>query len=103
MKRTPVPREMKWLFWNQDFQRLDVQRDADAIIATIVEFGRHRDVQWMLRTYGRERVHAFFREVGSPEISDRTIAFWRAVFEAKGEKWPRPATWRKTSSAPWID
>jgi hypothetical protein len=94
---------MKWLFWNVDFNRLDVNRDADAVIARIVEFGLFADVQWALRTFGRERIHTFFRTVGSPEISDRTVAFWRAAFHAEGDKWPRPPAWRRSNSAPWID
>jgi hypothetical protein len=94
---------MKFMFWNMDFARLDYRRDADAVIATIVEFGRLEDVRWMLRTYGRERVHRFFKTVGSPEISDKTVAFWRAVFHAEGEEWPRPPAWRRSSSAPWVE
>jgi len=94
---------MKWLFWNMDFERLDAIRDADAVIATVVEFGLHEHVRWLLAFYGRERIHAFFKNVGSAEVSDRTVAFWRAVFHAKKEKWPRPPAWRRSSSAPWID
>ncbi|MFZ5470077.1 MAG: DUF6922 domain-containing protein [Myxococcota bacterium] len=94
---------MKWLFWNVDFDRIDPIRDADMVIAAIVEYGRLADVRWALRFYGRDRIHAFFKNVGSPEISERTVAFWRAALHAEGEKWPRPAAWRRSSSAPWIE
>lgn len=103
VKRAKVPKRMRWLFWNVDFDKLDVNRDIDAILARVLEFGRLEDVRWALRTYGRERIHTFFRTVGSPEISERTVTFWRAVFRAKGEAWPRPPAWRRSSSAPWID
>jgi hypothetical protein len=91
------------LFWNVDRARLDLDRDVDMVIARIVEHGTHDDVLWMLRRYGLQRVHTFFRDVGSAEVSDRTVAFWRAVLRAHEERWPRPPTWRKSSSAPWID
>lgn len=94
---------MKRVFWNMDFSKLDAHRDADAIIASVVEFGMLVDVQWLIERYGLERIHTFFRRVGSPEISDRTVAFWRAVFKAEDEQWPRPPTWRRHSSAPWVD
>jgi hypothetical protein len=97
-----LPQRMKWLFWNVDFRRIDPVRDADMVIATIVEFGTLVDVRWALRTYGPERIHKFFRCVGSPEVSDRTVAFWRAFFHAEEESWPRPADWRKSNSAPWV-
>ena len=94
---------MKWLFWNVDFDALQPRRDSDAIIATVVEFGRLVDVQWLLRVYGKERIHTFFLSVGSPEISDKTIAFWRAVFRAQEETWPRPTAWRQSKSGPWVE
>jgi len=103
MKRRRVPARMRSLFWNVDFERLDVNRNADAVIARVVEFGKFVDVQWAIRFYGQERIHRFFKEVGSPEISDRTVAFWRAFFHAEGEAWPRPPAWRRNSSVPWID
>jgi hypothetical protein len=101
--RAVLPKRMARLFWNVDLAALDPDRDADMVIARVVEHGTHADVQWMLRRYGLERVHAFFRDVGSAEVSDRTVAFWRAVLRAPEERWPRPPAWRKNSSAPWID
>ena len=103
MKRHPIPKRMRWLFWNVDFDRLHSVRDADMIIARVVEYATLVDVQWLLRIYGRERIHTFFKTVGSPEITDRTVAFWRAVFRAEGEIWPRPAAWRRSYSAPWTE
>jgi hypothetical protein len=38
MKRTPVFKRMKPIFWNVDLARLDAIRDADAVSA-VVEFG----------------------------------------------------------------
>lgn len=102
MTAKSIPRRLKWLFWNVDFEHLDPLRDADMVIARIVENGCLADVRWALRFYGRDRIHTFFRTVGSPEISDRTVTFWRAVFHAKDETWPRPPAWRRSSSAPWI-
>jgi len=98
-----LPKRLKRVFWNVDFGRIDPARDADMVIARVVEHGTHADVLWILRVYGRGRIHSFFRDVGSPEITDRTVAFWRAVFRAEHESWPRPPAWRKSSSAPWID
>ena len=97
-----LPRELKRVFWNADFDKLDLRSDADAIIARVVEFGMLAEVQWLIRQYGLERIHTFFREVGSPEVSDRTVAFWRAVFKAEHERWPRPPAWRRSCSAPWV-
>lgn len=97
-----LPKRLKWLFWEVNFQALDAMRDADFILARVLEFGRMSDVRWAIRRYGMKRIHRFFREVGHPELSERTTAFWRAVFHAEEESWASPPAWRKNNSAPWI-
>lgn len=101
MKR--VPQELRWLFWNVDVDALELDRDADVVLARVLERGRLEDVRWLVRTYGLERIHEFFRAGASPEVSRRTRLFWRAALGAREERWPEPPDWRKSSSAPWID
>lgn len=98
-----LPRSMRWIFWDVDFEALRLQKHADAILARILENGRMEDVRWALDTYGAERIHEFFRSSGHPLISARTRAFWRAYFRAGREKWNEPPAWRRLSSAPWRD
>lgn len=96
-----LPDALRWLFPDAEIERLDVERDANGILPRILEHGRLEDVVWALRTYGPERIHAFFREVGHPELSPRTIAFWRAYFQASGEQWVERPSFRTSSAAPW--
>jgi len=97
-----LPERLHWLFWEVDPWEIDVERHADYVIARIVERGRMEDVDWVLATYGDDRVHRFFRDVGHPELSPRTLSFWRAYFQAKDERWTDTAAWRRSSSVPWI-
>jgi hypothetical protein len=92
---------MRWLFWEVDVDSLDADRDADFVLARLLEFGRMADVRWAMKHYGLDRIHRFFREVGHPELSGRTLAFWRAVFQAEDEPWQAPPDWRRNSNAPW--
>jgi hypothetical protein len=98
----PLPKELRWVFWEVEFGALDPERDADFILARILEYGRMNDVRWLIRTYGMDRIHEFFRAVGNPELSERTRLFWRAVFHAEEERWATSPDWRRSSSAPWI-
>ena len=98
-----VPEAQAWLFWELDLAAVDLVRDADSILARVLERGRLVDVQWAIATFGLDRIHRFFREVGHPEVSDRTLQFWRAALGAGDEMWATPPSWRKGSSAPWID
>jgi hypothetical protein len=98
-----VPAEQQWLFWDVDPNRIDLDKDQNFVLPRVLEKGRMLDVVWVVRTYGLDRIHAFLRDVGHPELSPRTLAFWRAFFEAETETWQSPPAWRRTSSAPWHD
>jgi hypothetical protein len=97
-----LAKELEMLFWDVQFDALDVVRDSDFILPRILEFGRLRDVGWLVETYGFERIHQFLRDRGHPEVSARTVAFWRAYFDAREESWASPPAWRRNSSAPWL-
>jgi hypothetical protein len=94
---------MRWLFWDVDFDAIDVERHAQGIMPRVLERGRLEDVQWLVATYGLERIHEFFRQVWAPEITERTRTFWRAVLGAKEETWAGPPAWRRSSSRLWVE
>ena len=98
-----LPKRMRWLFWEMDFGRLDSLRHADYILGRVLEQGRLEDVRWLVKRYGFERIHVFFRDFADPELSPRTIAFWRAFFKAGKETWASPPSWRKTNKPLWVD
>ena len=95
-----IPHEMRWLFWDVDVDRIDVDAHAYTILGRVLEFGRMVDVRWALATYGKERIHDFLRTSGHPELSDRTVGFW-AYFHAEDEAWQTPPAWRKSNVASW--
>ena len=95
-----LPEPLHWLFWEIDPNTLDVEACADYIIARVLEFGRAREVRWLLARYGQERIHRFLREVGHPEISRRTLAFWRVFLGAETERWSETPSFRN-SGPPW--
>ena len=39
---------------------------------------------------------------GHPELSPRTLAFWRAALHAEDELWRAPPAFRRRSSAYWV-
>ena len=96
-----IPAEHHWLFWDVSPGRLDVQADLAYILPRILEFGTLSAIRWALQAYGGERIHAFLRREGHPELGARTLAFWRAYFNAEDEPWASPPSWRRSSSAPW--
>lgn len=97
-----IPQEMHWIFWDVDVHSLDLITHADAILARVLEYGRLTDVQWVLKYYGEDQIHNFFRTSAHPLISAKTRCFWRAYFQT-GEPWASLPSWRKNSAAPWND
>jgi hypothetical protein len=97
-----LAKELAMLFWDVDFDTLDVARDADFVLPRVLEHGRLSDIGWLIQTYGFERIHQFLRDRGHPELSARTLTFWRTYFDAKEEPWASPPAWRRNSSAPWL-
>jgi hypothetical protein len=95
------PKRMSWLFWDVDLENINVHRDESYVLARVLEHGTLIDVEWAIKTYGLERIHRFFREVGHPDLSEATLSFWRATFKAGEEKWAEPPRWRKASGVPW--
>ena len=92
-----VPKSCRWVFWDVDVDALDTKRHVNYILARVLEFGRLAEVRWLIATYGMEGIHRFLRDVGHPELSERTLRFWRVALHAKDETWASPPAWRKSS------
>jgi hypothetical protein len=97
-----IPEEIRWVFWDVEAGDLDTDTHANYILPRILEFGGIAEVRWAIKVYGMKGIHWFLREVGHPELSERTLRFWRAAFKAEKEVWASPPGWRKSSGAPWI-
>lgn len=58
---------------------LDPGFHAPHVIGIVLEDGDRRDLAWLFRTYGRERVVDWLRRRGERQLSRRSRAFWRVV------------------------
>jgi hypothetical protein len=96
-----IPASSRWIFWDVDPATIQLERDANGVLARVLERGCSVDVAWLIQTYGLERIHSFFREVWAPEVSERTRGFWRAFFEAEDETWAAPPAFRRNNSSLW--
>ena len=103
LQMATVPESFRWVFWDVDAARLETSRSRDYIIPRVLERGGIAEVRWLIATYGMKGIHRFLRDVGHPELSNRTLFFWRAALKAQDEAWATPPAWRKSSGAPWVD
>lgn len=98
-----VPRSLAWLFPEVELRALSAVRDGPFILARVLERGRLRDVRWAMDRFGLAGIHRFLREQGHPELSPRTLAFWRVVLDARKEAWKTPPAWRRSRIASWVE
>jgi hypothetical protein len=96
-----VPQRFHWVFWDTDPETIDLAAHHDHVIPRVLEFGGLDEVRWLLAQYGRDAIHAFLRDVGSTELTPRTLGFWRVVLQAEDEEWVDRSGWRRASSEPW--
>lgn len=99
---TKIPKRFHWVFWDVNAAALEPATSTNYIIPRILEFGGIDEVRWAVATYGMDGIHRFLREVGHPELSERTLRFWRAALKAEDETWASSPAFRKSSAAPWI-
>ncbi len=97
-----LPRRLRRLFWEARPARIDPDRHADYVLARVLEFGGEMGVRWLVRHYGLDHIHRFLATSARPELTPRTLSFWRAVFHAENETWRAPPAFRRNSSAFWV-
>jgi len=60
---------------------LDLEIHAPYVLGRLLEDGDRRDLAWLVRTYGRERLVAWLQERGSRQLSHRSRVFWHLVLD----------------------
>lgn len=60
---------------------LDPEAHAPYLLGRLLEDGDCRDLAWLVRTYGRERLVAWVQERGARQLSHRSRVFWHRVLD----------------------
>lgn len=80
-----LPDDLKRLFHNYWAETIDLDRDADFVIWTVLAYGDWDEIKWAFRTYGWERVKGVVaRDLAGPQSLPRSVLnFWSIVFWGK--------------------
>ncbi len=76
-----LPKDYKFLFWSEDFETLDPQKDMKKIIVNIVNYGELEHWRWISKCYGRESVAAVLSTIPATELRDRVRPLAKIIFE----------------------
>ena len=75
-----MPDEVKPLFWDVDPVTMDLSANADFVVSRILESTTPAALEWLERTYTRDRILAINRT--SRKISERSRNFWNLWYGA---------------------
>ena len=75
-----IPDEVKPLFWDVDPVTMDLSANADFVVSRILESTTPAALEWLERTYTRDRILAINRT--SRKISERSRNFWNLWYGA---------------------
>ena len=68
------------LFWDVDPKTIDPQKHARYVIERILEFGRDKEVRWLVRYYPARLIKNVLREKRTP-LHEKTIALWELIYQ----------------------
>lgn len=75
-----IPDEVKPLFWDVDPVTMDLAANAEFVVSRILESTTPAALEWLERTYTRDRILAINRT--SRKISERSRNFWNLWYGA---------------------
>lgn len=90
-----LPDEIKPLFHNYHPEKIDVERDAEWIILTVLLYGEWHQIEWAFRTYGWNRIEEVVKKdiEGMRTLPYVVANFWSIVFW--GRDLPHPTVREK--------
>ncbi|MBN1658270.1 MAG: hypothetical protein JXA93_07715 [Anaerolineae bacterium] len=83
MKAVRLPADSAWLFPEYEVESIEVARHSGVIIERMLERGTWKQLRWLFRTYGEERVARWVAQHGFRLLSKRSFALWRVALDVK--------------------
>jgi nicotinamide mononucleotide adenylyltransferase len=76
-----IPKFLKNYFWDVDIAEVDKEKNEKFIIERILEHGNKKAVNWMKKTFPKNRIKDVVRK--SRRLSLRTANYWAVIFNLK--------------------
>lgn len=99
MTSASIPAHVAQLLWSVAPEALDLERSGSLIIGAVLARGEFEDAQWLISTYGRDRVREFIVEdvTGGRTLPRGARKLWAAILcpeipradleDRPGERW----------------
>ena len=73
-----IPKHVKKYLWDVKTRTLDIKTHSDFVIERILEYGDTNSLEWLLKTYGKEKILDVLKK--SKRISPKTGNFYALYF-----------------------
>jgi len=85
-KNAKLPSFLRSFFWDTDFEEIDIKTHAFLVIKRVLDRGNLRDVQWLIKTYGKDEIKKVILE--TKDLSRPTGNFWADILDIDKSKIP---------------
>lgn len=82
-----LPELVRWLFWEHDFQTLNLAADEHLVLLKILSYGGAKERAWLRRRLGDDRIRAWIRENQGKGLTIAQMTPW--VSEPTARRWQR--------------
>lgn len=79
-----LPHFLRPIFWDTDFDRLEVSGHERYIIERVLEYGDDQAIRWLWRTFGPHAIANVVRQ--SRAISPNTANLWALMLDIPAEE-----------------
>jgi len=76
-EKTQLPEFLRFLFWDVEFEELEIKTHAILIIKRVLDRGNLSDIRWLVKTYGRDAIRKVVME--TRDLARPTGNFWADI------------------------
>ncbi len=77
MNKQPLPEHIKKYFWGDDTSELDLKKNEQYILQTLLERGDQAAVAWVLSKVDKKTIKSFLPRL---RLSKKSAGFWNIYF-----------------------
>jgi hypothetical protein len=78
------PKFIKPFLWSADFKKIDVKKDRDRIILSLLNVGSRQATKWLFSYYPKKDIKKIFVErAGKGELNKKSLNYWSIILKVK--------------------
>lgn len=85
-EKTELPQSLRSYFWDVKFEELGIKTHAFLIIKRVLDRGNLSDIQWLVKTYGKEVIKKVVME--TKDLARPTGNFWADILDIDKKRMP---------------